>query len=132
MYELKVAEKIDHFNAANYFTVTEMESGEELYVVDHKLEAEDKMLKLIRHSNGKYFTSQDYVNGLAYRLTKCSNDVGVCEICKTQTEQSFMLIEMVRYWNPLDKKESLTGFGCRPTLFGHKECLSKLTFAQLS
>ena len=94
------------------------------------------MLRLIKKEPQKYFTKQDVKEGYAYSLKPCgagSNVYGVCEVCKQASDSAYVLTEMVRYWSALKCSESVTysSLWCRPIMFGHKECLSGLTFARV-
>ncbi|GEA09167.1 hypothetical protein KUL42_39280 [Alteromonas sp. KUL42] len=130
IYELAVKERIDHFNNKSWFVVQELESGEELVDVEISIEAQEKMLSMIEKEPDKYFTNQDFVKGFAYRLSRTnagSAKYGPCEVCGKYADTMYMLVEMVRFWNPVKKKNSVTHHGCRSSTFGHKECLAKLT-----
>lgn len=133
MLELKVFEMTGHFNGSVWFEVIELESGETLIDVDSKLEAESRMLQLIGKNADIYFTNQDVMHGYAYSLTRCgagTDKFGVCEVCEKSADSVYLLTEMVRYWSPVQKGESVSFSGCRPGTFGHKECLAELTFSR--
>lgn len=60
MFELKVYEKINHFNQKVWFEVTEMECGEVLSDYDTKEEAIQSMNAIIAKEPNTYFTMQQH------------------------------------------------------------------------
>lgn len=61
----------------------------------------------------------------AYRLSNAhanSSKFGPCEVCGKDAESVFFLTEMREY-----APGRITYNKCRPSVFGHKECLANLT-----
>jgi hypothetical protein len=131
-FEIKISKYINHFNNSEYFLVEDVDTAEALHD-DFELfdDAVSFLFKIIEDGNGKYFTNQDLIeNGDAYRLSRLGNGsekYGSCEICGQSVDSTYLLVHMKRYWCSARKKDRISHFRCRGSIFGHKSCLTETT-----
>lgn len=127
MLELKVEEKINHFNNERWYEVMELESGEVLAERDEKEQALADIVKLIASKPDVYFTKIELIKGFAYRLSTTgasSSKYGMCEVCQQHADSVYLLTKLERVTLGDENRDRLVHRG---SAFGHKECLARLT-----